>query len=347
VEFSRHIVQWYYENQRNLPWRATKEPYKIWLSEIILQQTRVAQGLSYYESFITNFPNIESLALAEEQEVLKLWQGLGYYSRARNLHYTAKHIHFDLKGEFPRNYKDLLKLKGVGDYTASAISSIAYDEAQAVVDGNVYRVLSRVFNIKTPINSTKGNKEFRQLAQELIDENNAGDHNQALMEMGATICTAKKPMCSDCVLEHMCLGKDKDLIAQLPVKEKTLKVRNRYIEYYCIEHEGRLFLKKRTAKDIWQNLYDFPGQEATKEIHANKSINLGDISKFLGIKISKVVHTDSFKHKLSHQNLHINICHLLSDQEPKLDELVAVNFDEIDNYPVPKPIETFLNKVLN
>ena len=192
MEFSNHIVQWFNKNQRNLPWRTSKDPYKIWISEIILQQTRVAQGISYYNNFINTFSNVSALAEAKEEDVLKLWQGLGYYSRARNIHFTAKYIKEELNGHFPDQYIELLKLKGIGPYTAAAISSICFNEKRAAVDGNVYRVLARVFNINTPTNSTSGIKEFQKLADNLISSENPGDYNQGLMELGATVCTPKK-----------------------------------------------------------------------------------------------------------------------------------------------------------
>ena len=225
MKFSSHILKWYHKEHRNLPWRASKDPYNIWLSEIILQQTRVSQGLGYYIKFNTTFPTIKDLAIAHEQQVLKLWQGLGYYSRARNLHATAKHIHFNLKGLFPDNYKDLLKLKGVGPYTASAISSICFNEKRAAVDGNVYRVLARVFSIKTPINSSQGIKEFQQLADSLISKRDPGDYNQGLMELGATVCTPKKVDCIKCPINSLCIAKSQNTIYQFPVKEKKIKIK--------------------------------------------------------------------------------------------------------------------------
>ncbi|CAG0910098.1 unnamed protein product [Cyprideis torosa] len=238
--FSKKIIDWYQINKRDLPWRNTKDPFTIWLSEIILQQTRVAQGLPYYQRFIKAFPNLEKLAVASEQEVLKLWQGLGYYSRARNLHYSAIYIVNELNGKFPSNYNDLLNLKGVGDYTASAIASICYNEPTAVVDGNVYRVLARYFGIETAINSTKGVKEFKLLAQELIDDDNPGTHNQAVMEFGARMCKPQNPDCLSCPLKESCVSLQKNKVNLLPFKEKKLKL--------SLQKVAKLKLKKELVE---------------------------------------------------------------------------------------------------
>lgn len=220
MNFSNVLVQWYLQNKRDLPWRETSNPYKIWLSEIILQQTRVDQGLSYYFKFLNHFPTVFDLANASEEQVLKLWQGLGYYSRARNLHASAKYIVTVFQGKFPTTYNELIKLKGVGDYTASAIASICFNGPNAVVDGNVYRVLARYYGINTPINSTTGIKKFKALAQRLLNIENAGTHNQAIMEFGATMCKPQNPNCTTCPLNNSCISLEKDLIKTLPVKEK-------------------------------------------------------------------------------------------------------------------------------
>ena len=222
MKFSNTLIQWYLQNNRELPWRKTKNPYFIWLSEIMLQQTRVAQGMSYYLKFIEVFPTVFDLAKATESTVLKMWQGLGYYSRARNLHFTANQIASELNGKFPSTYKEIIKLKGIGDYTASAISSICFNKPTAVVDGNVYRVLSRYFGIQTPINSATGIKEFKALAQTLIDTEQPGTYNQAIMDFGALQCKPKRPLCSSCPLQSSCVAFGKQLTAVLPVKEKKI-----------------------------------------------------------------------------------------------------------------------------
>jgi A/G-specific adenine glycosylase len=235
MKFSNTLVYWYLQNNRDLPWRKTKNPYFIWLSEIMLQQTRVAQGLSYYQKFTTTFPTVFDLAKADESTILKMWQGLGYYSRARNLHFSAKQIVEELNGEFPSTYEEIIKLKGIGDYTASAIASICFEEATAVVDGNVYRVLSRYFGIKTAINSTAGIKEFKALAQTLIDRKQAGTFNQAIMDFGALHCKPQNPLCEICPLSDGCVALEKNLTKELPVKEKKIKVRKRYFNFLVIK----------------------------------------------------------------------------------------------------------------
>ncbi len=236
---------WYLINQRDLPWRRSKNPYLIWLSEIILQQTRIAQGISYYEKFANEFVDIFALARADEKHILKLWQGLGYYSRARNLHATAKIIAEKYQGQFPKTYEELIALKGVGDYTASAIASIAFDQAHAVVDGNVYRVLSRVFGISTPINESKGIKEFKLLAQTLLHIEDPGTYNQALMEFGALICTPKKPKCGSCIFNDSCYALQNKTIDTLPVKLKKLKVKKRYFNYLVVDDNGESTIVKQ------------------------------------------------------------------------------------------------------
>ena len=234
--FSQKIIFWYEHNKRDLPWRNTRDPYLIWLSEIILQQTRVDQGMSYYLKFVGEFPTVKQLAKADNEKVMKLWQGLGYYSRARNLHTTAKIILLEHKGVFPKEFETILALKGVGEYTAAAIASFAYNKPYAVVDGNVYRVLSRVFDISTPIDSTQGKKEFNHLAGELLDKNKPAIYNQAIMEFGAMQCKPINPYCAVCPLNTMCLAYSKKLVAELPVKSKKTKVRDRYFNYIVLNY---------------------------------------------------------------------------------------------------------------
>ena len=257
--FSKTLVSWYLKNKRDLPWRNTIDPYKIWLSEIMLQQTRVAQGLPYYLKFLAAFNEVKDLADADEEEVLKLWQGLGYYSRARNLHATAKYVSNELNGVFPDNYIDLKKLKGIGDYTASAIASICYKEPKAVLDGNVFRVLARLYGIDIAINSTDGVKLFSSLSQKLIDKDEPDTHNQAIMEFGATHCSPKKPLCDSCVFNTQCIAFKNNRVGELPLKLKKLKVKKRYFNYIVpiINNESTRLIK-RAEKGIWANLYEFP-----------------------------------------------------------------------------------------
>ncbi len=298
-DFSERLVTWYHENKRELPWRNTKDPYKIWLSEIILQQTRVVQGLPYYHKFIENFPTVQALANAKEQEVLRLWQGLGYYSRARNLHTAAKFVVNDLDGHFPKNYKELKKLKGVGDYTAAAIASFAFEEKVAVLDGNVFRVLARLFGIDTDINSNKGKKVFNELANELISFQNPDLHNQAIMEFGALQCTPANPNCMFCPFSAECNARLTQRQQILPIKIKKIKQKKRYFNYLVITEDDKYFLKKREGRDIWQGLYDFPLIDADRLLKPQEFVELLSIENtedLSHISISK-----EYKHILTHQ----------------------------------------------
>ncbi|MBC7440076.1 MAG: A/G-specific adenine glycosylase [Flavobacterium sp.] len=306
--FTNLLVQWYLQNKRDLPWRNTQNPYIIWLSEIMLQQTRVAQGLPYFYSFIENFPTVFDLANASEQEVLKLWQGLGYYSRARNLHKTAQNIAFERNGIFPNNYDELLKLKGVGDYTAAAIASFAYNEKVPVVDGNVFRVLSRYFGVESDISLLSTKKEFQALAFELMPNNAIATFNQAIMEFGALQCVPKNPDCSVCVMNNSCIALQKKMVSLLPVKSKKVKVTNRYFNYLILEDENKnTIINKRTDKGIWHNLYEFP------LIETNSDVDYEIISKLINEKSlfeSEIIsiyslNEKSLLHILTHQRLHI------------------------------------------
>lgn len=256
--FSKALLPWYAENKRDLPWRNTTDPYSIWLSEVILQQTRVDQGLAYWKRFVERWPRVTDLASAHEDEVLKEWQGLGYYSRARNLRYAALQVVREHKSAFPRTHAELLRLKGVGDYTAAAIASICFNQPEAVVDGNVYRVLARVFGIATPIDSTAGKKEFRVLANTLIDHANPGDHNQAVMELGATVCKPRTPDCGSCPLRSRCIALKEDRIAALPMKSKKQLVRVRHFSYLVLRSPKGILMRQRKDKDIWQGLWELP-----------------------------------------------------------------------------------------
>lgn len=304
MDFSKTLTHWYLQNRRELPWRDTHDPYFIWLSEIMLQQTRVAQGLPYYLSFTDAFPTVFSLASASEEQVLKLWQGLGYYSRARNLHQTAKFIAFERGGIFPDNYRDLLKLKGVGEYTAAAIASFSYGEAVPVVDGNVFRVLSRFFAVETDISQSTSKKEFSALAFELMPKDQPALFNQAIMEFGALQCVPKNPDCAVCVMNSACLAFQTDRVAQFPVNNKKQKVTKRYLNYLVFEDENaRTLIQKRTDKGIWQNLYEFPlletVQEESLDVVSKLVVSENDILSIHEFAQNSVIH------KLSHQQLHI------------------------------------------
>lgn len=342
MNFSKEIIGWYFENKRDLPWRKTKDPYRIWLSEIMLQQTRVVQGLPYYEKFTEAFPTIYDLARAEESQVLKLWQGLGYYSRARNLHYTAKDIVENYNGQFPNNYKELLKLKGVGDYTASAIASICFDEVAPVVDGNVYRVLARYFNIDIPINSTEGIKKFKELAFEVIDEDDPANFNQAIMEFGAVQCKPQNPYCIVCPLNSGCEALKEQRVSILPVKLKKTKVKNRWFNYMVVISNGsETILQKRKGKGIWQGLYQFPLLETKKPIE--------DIMSFRS-EIIEIINSENFSitkfnpkekiHKLSHQHLHTTFWIVETSHNLKN----SIPLQKIREYPVPILIGNFIEE---
>lgn len=342
MNFISTLIQWFAVHKRELPWRRTKNPYKIWLSEIILQQTQIKQGLPYYEAFTKQYPTVFDLANASEDEVLKLWQGLGYYSRARNLHRTAKDISTNLNGEFPKNYKGLLKLKGVGDYTASAIASICYEEAVAVVDGNVYRVLSRYFGIDTPINTTAGIKQFKTLATSLLPKNNIGNYNQAVMEFGALQCVPKSPNCSICPIASDCVATQTGRLIELPVKLKTISRKHRFLNYLVlISHNHNTKIEQRTQKGIWQNLYQFPLIETSQsvvleDLLCNKEFKLKISEPLEGIELFK---NQEILHKLTHQDLHIKFWIIRTHSAPKN----SIPWSNISGYAVPKPIEIFVN----
>jgi A/G-specific adenine glycosylase len=308
MNFTNSLTQWYLQNKRDLPWRKTVDPYKIWLSEIMLQQTRVAQGTPYFLSFVSAFPTVFDLAAANEEQVLKLWQGLGYYSRARNLHKTAQYVANELSGIFPDNYNDLLKLKGVGEYTAAAIASFSYNETVPVVDGNVFRVLSRYFNIDTDIGSASAKKEFAALAFELMPKDNPALFNQAIMEFGALQCVPKSPNCDICIFSSSCAALQKKKVDQLPVKSKKLKVRNRFFNYLVVSDDNEnTIIQKRTAKGIWHNLYEFPliETDAPEDFDFIATNIQEEFFKNNSVTSIEDCNEKSIIHKLSHQHLHI------------------------------------------
>lgn len=270
TSFSKKLLRWHeFDNRRTMPWKGKKDPYLIWLSEIILQQTRVEQGLPYFKRFISQFPKVEMLANAPEDEVMKLWQGLGYYSRARNLHFTAKNITINYRGQFPQTFAELRQLKGVGDYTAAAIASFAFGENVAVVDGNVIRVLSRAFGVATPFDTTAGKKEFARLAQSLTDAKKIADYNQAIMDFGALVCTPRAPKCEDCPLQKHCVAYRQEAVLLFPVRAKKSAFKERFFNYFILANKTEIVVQKRTDKDIWQNLYQFPLVETDKPVTKN------------------------------------------------------------------------------
>jgi A/G-specific adenine glycosylase len=347
--FSNKIVTWYQKNKRDLPWRNTKDPYLIWLSEIILQQTRVDQGMAYYHKFATEFPTVKDLANSDTEKVMKLWQGLGYYSRARNLHSTANAIAKNYKGKFPNDYNQILSLKGIGEYTAAAIASFAFDKPHAVVDGNVYRVLARVFGIETPIDSTSGKKEFNNLANELLDKKNPALHNQSIMEFGAIQCKPVSPDCSVCVLNTMCFAYSKKAVSELPVKAKKTKVRNRYFNYIVLHDKKSVLIKKRTEKDVWINLYDFPLIETNIELTEEQFLESKDWQLFSKSFPKYTIHSVSgnYKHILSHQKIYARFwnlnCSLLS-KKTIVSGSVLIPKAAIQKYPVSRLMEKYMEE---
>ncbi len=342
MDFSRIILTWYHENKRELPWRTTREPYKIWLSEIMLQQTRVAQGLPYYHKFLDTFPTVFDLADAPEQKVLKLWQGLGYYSRARNLHTTAKTIAELYNGNFPDTYKGLINLKGVGDYTASAIASICFNLPEPVVDGNVYRVLSRYFGVDLAINSTEGIKYFKKLAREVMDAGNIADYNQGIMEFGAVQCSPKNPNCSECPLKEGCRALHENKVHLLPFKERKTKIRNRYFNYLVyLDDEDNTMIEQRQERGIWQNLYQFPLMESEKEIEQTELQNrIGDMEDVPNWNSVHLYNEKPIVHKLSHQHLHTKFWILRTEGELK----GSKSWEVIQTFPVPVLIAEFIQR---
>ncbi len=342
MNFNYLILSYFDKNKRDLPWRDTNDPFRIWLSEIILQQTRVHQGMKFYNNFIQEFDTIFDLAKANEQKVLKLWQGLGYYSRARNLHFTAQYIATELNGVFPSSFIELKKLKGVGDYTAAAVASIVYKEAVPAVDGNMFRVFARYFNIEDDISSPKTKKIFWDLGLEIIDQKRPGDFNQAVMDLGATICTPKLPKCDICPLNESCEALRLNKVLELPIKLKKTKVSNRFLHFIVIENDDKIALSKRIGNDVWKNLYTFPKIETETDLLDKGWVLEEDLE-------NKLSFISEEKHILSHQNLFIkywklnvslkDINHFIQDVDF---EMIALN--DLDQYPLPKPIEKFINK---
>lgn len=330
MDFANTIISWFQENGRALPWRETKDPYAIWLSEIILQQTRIAQGWEYWERFMAQYPKVEDLAAASEDDVLRLWQGLGYYSRARNLHAAAKQI--VALGKFPDTLENIKALKGVGDYTAAAIGSFAFDIPAAVVDGNVYRVLSRYFGIDTPINSTQGKKEFAALAQSLIPASDAAAYNQGMMDFGAIQCTPQSPKCLLCPLAETCVALREGRVEKLPVKLKTLKVQTRRLAYIYIRCNGEIAIHRRGEGDIWQGLWE--------------PYNVSDLSALPTFDAPLVLKAKDVKHVLTHRILLADFYLLETKKRPLLpDDYIWIKESEISEYGIPRLIEILLEKL--
>jgi len=342
-KFPALLLRWNsHQNTRKMPWKGEKDPYKIWLSEIILQQTRVEQGWKYYEKFIAVFPDIKRLAAAKDEKIYKLWEGLGYYSRCKNLIETARFISKKLNGKFPDKFEDILSLKGVGNYTASAISSFAYNLPYAVVDGNVFRVLSRVFGIKKPIDNTQGKKFFSQLAFQLLDKNKPGNYNQALMDFGAVICKPQNPICNNCVLRDHCFAFKNDEVNKLPVKEKKIKITTRWFNYLVIEFQGKVYVHKRITNDIWKNLHEFVLLETTTNASAKRLLAKAEKENILKKDLYKVVSISSlYSQRLSHQKIIGRFIKIAIKKEYALPGFKPVTLRQLSRYAFPRIINAY------
>ena len=337
VTFSNKLINWYNHNKRDLPWRKTKDPYKIWVSEIILQQTRIEFGIKYYNKFLKRYPDVKKLANSKEIDLMKIWEGLGYYSRAINMLKTAKIVLNSFNGVFPLRYEELIQLPGVGDYTASAISSICNDELQVVVDGNVLRFLSRMHKIDLPIESIKTKKYFKKLGFKLIQDVKPGDFNQALMDYGSTICKPKKFDCNSCLFSIDCKAYNSNSVENYPVKKKKIKLKDRFLNYVVVvTNDNKTQIKKRDSSGIWKNLYEFPLIETKIETSAKQ------ISKELNLNLKDLLSVKKINHRLSHQLLHITF--FVYKVNYKLDDLVDIN--TLASYPFPKPINKFISELV-
>ncbi len=341
--FSQDLLVWYNENKRNLPWRDTQDPYKIWLSEIILQQTRVEQGRAYYEKFLRTFSNVHEMAEATEKEILNLWQGLGYYSRARNLHKASRQVVNDYRGEFPDSFQELKKLKGVGPYTAAAIASFAFGERVPVVDGNVYRFLGRYLELDEPVNTPKAYKLFFEAARELMERVDPAQFNQAVMECGALICKPKNVQCMLCPVQESCGAFNAGRVDQYPVKPVKTKVQNRYLYYFIVEEESSVLLKLRNEKGIWQHLYEFPCIETTKPLSLVGLTDKAIDQDFIQSRKSVLTEIGEERlHKLSHRNLHARFFQVTQAQPDR--DSVFVPYDDLKEYPLSRLMDRFIEE---
>jgi A/G-specific adenine glycosylase len=343
--FTRSLLLWNKKsNTRQMPWKGIDDPYKIWLSEIMLQQTRVEQGTAYYNRFIEKFPTVDKLALAEDDEVFKMWEGLGYYSRCKNLMATAKIIAFEYNGIFPNKYDDILKLKGIGPYTAAAIASFAFKLPYAVVDGNVTRLISRFFGIEKPIDTNDGKKYFAELAQSLLHAEDPATYNQAIMDFGATVCKPQQPLCEICILQQKCVAYAEGLTKMLPVKEKKLLKRNRYFYYIIVEQQEKIFVRKRTEKDIWQNLWEFILVETDEKLPAEAFIKREEFKQLFGGFIVSIQTSVFYKQQLTHQTIEGLFLYVTVDATFNNEHYTALEKAEIKMLAFPKFITGFLEK---
>ena len=346
--FTRKLMEWYDQSDRPLPWKGIKDPYLIWLSEIILQQTRTEQGTPYYEKFKRAYPTVHDMAEAPEDEIMKLWQGLGYYSRARNMHHTAKHVSVVLEGKFPNTLKELQALKGIGPYTAAAITSFAFNLPHAVVDGNVYRVLARFFGIGIDIDDREAGRLFGNLAQELVLTDQPGKYNQAIMDFGATVCTPRAYKCSSCLLREHCLAFARGTIDSLPVKNKKIKKKVRYFNYFIVVGNDRILIRKRKEKDIWKNLYDFPLFESTHAIEETEMLKSGLAGHNLLHSVqesnTQLIHTG--QQQLTHQKIIANFWKVTTEIPREYpDDFIWVDIENLSKFAFPRIITLFLEDI--
>lgn len=343
--FTNTLLEWNkHENTRSMPWKGEKDPYRIWLSEIILQQTRVEQGWAYYERFILNYPTVQELAAAPEEAVFRLWQGLGYYARCKNMLAAARQIVSGYHGHFPNTYETIQSLKGIGPYTAAAIASFAYNLPHAVLDGNVFRVLSRFFDIDTPIDSTAGKKQFSELAQELLPHGQSASYNQSIMDFGAVVCKPQQPSCSTCPLAGKCKAFQLGLTGLLPVKTKKLVIKKRYFYYIVLQYKDQVYIRKRTENDIWQNLHEFmlietPGPEDVTALQSSAAFK--DVMKDIRYNMDAV--SGAFKQQLTHQTIHSQFLMLSVNKKPEMPGYMAIPRNQLDHYAFPKTITDFLS----
>jgi A/G-specific adenine glycosylase len=350
VKISDILARWYYDQKRDLPWRKTKNPYAIWVSEIILQQTRVAQGIDYYHRFMKRFPDLQSLANAKTEEVLKVWQGLGYYSRARNMHAAAGQIINEHRGVFPSTYQEMLKLKGIGPYTAAAIASIAFNEPRAVIDGNVHRVIARLFGLFEPPGQVPAKCGICKQAEALLDLAEPGIHNQAVMEFGALVCTPANPSCQSCPLQRHCAAFRKDKVGELPVRSRHIKQKHRYFHYFIMHSGNRILIRQRTGKDIWQDLFEFPLIETPRPVSAGRLMESPSWNQlFMNRPVKPVRVSKIFRHTLTHQVIHAKFYHLdiFSADNVLRSSFREVPLAELRKFPVPKLIENYLEILID
>lgn len=350
MSISSTLKNWYLQNKRELPWRQTENPYFIWISEVILQQTRVNQGLAYYHRFTSQFPDIETLANAQVEEVYKVWQGLGYYSRARNLHEGARFVYQNFQGLLPGDHDKLLSIKGIGEYTAAAIGSIAFNLPYVAIDGNVHRVISRIYGITDAVNTAEGRNKIRKAAEELLDRKNPGQFNQALMEFGALQCVPKNPNCNVCPVAGFCYALRTNTINQLPFKIKNGKVKTRHFNYINIYYKDKTFIMQRDKKDIWQGLYEFPLIETREKCTIEELLRSEEwLALFRNVHVYIIGTTKRYKHQLTHQTIEVEFIHLkINELSPELSQkYIMIKQADLQSYPVSRLIDKYLQDTVS